>query len=44
MFIRTRSIDQAKLDHPGAFVYVRVKGGFLAFDYPSEYAAWKSGR
>ena len=44
MLIHTRSLEQAKLSHPGAAVYIRVKGGFLAFDYPSEFIAWKRGR
>lgn len=44
MLLKTKHIEQAKLDHPGAFVYVRVRGGFMAFDYPSEYMAWKAGR
>ena len=44
MFIHTANIEQARQLHPGAAVYVRVKGGFLAFDYPSEFIAWKRSR
>ena len=44
MLIHTASLEQAKLSHPGAAVYVRVKGGYLAFDYPSEFIAWKRNR
>ncbi len=44
MLLRTKSVEQAKVEHPGAYVYIRVKGGFLVFDWPSEYAAWRRKR
>ena len=44
MLIHTRYLELAKLEHPGAAIYVRVKGGYRAFDYPSEYLAWRNGR
>ena len=44
MFIHTANLEQAKLEHPGAAVYVRVKGGYMAFDYPSEFITWKRNR
>ena len=44
MVIRTRNIELAKIEHPGGYIYIRVKGGFLVFDWPSEYAAWKHSR
>jgi hypothetical protein len=44
MLIHAKSLEQAQRVHPGAAVYARVRNGYMVFDWPSEYAAWRSKR
>lgn len=41
MFIHAKSQDQAESQHPGAAIYVRVRGGYMAFDWAADYVQWR---
>lgn len=40
--IKGGDIANARGLHPEAAQYAEVKGGYLAFDYSSEFRAWKA--
>jgi hypothetical protein len=41
MFIKAKNIRQAQYIHPGAAAYVKLRNGFIVFDYAADYMAWK---
>ena len=55
-FIARETIDETRKEckcgvkaalaeiHPGAAVYTRVEGGYIAFDTYAEYETWKAQR
>lgn len=42
--IKGGDIANARGLHPNASHFAEVKGGFLAFDYSSEFKAWKAAQ